>query len=48
MVFRCRRAGGYLKHLSPVGWEHISLTGDYIWNLKQQTSLETLRPLRVM
>ena len=23
----------YLKHLSPLGWEHISLTGDYRWDL---------------
>jgi TnpA family transposase len=23
----------YLRHLSPLGWEHINLTGDYIWNL---------------
>jgi hypothetical protein len=38
----------YLKHLSPVAWEHISLTGDYIWNLKLQTTLQALRPLRVM
>ena len=21
-----------LAHLSPLGWEHINLTGDYIWN----------------
>ncbi|HDZ1044230.1 TPA: Tn3 family transposase, partial [Klebsiella pneumoniae] len=20
-----------LSHLSPLGWEHINLTGDYIW-----------------
>jgi hypothetical protein len=20
-----------LQHLSPVGWEHINLTGDYVW-----------------
>ena len=20
-----------LTHLSPLGWEHINLTGDYIW-----------------
>ena len=20
-----------LKHLSPLGWEHINLTGDYVW-----------------
>jgi TnpA family transposase len=37
----------YLKHLSPVAWEHISLTGEYVWNLKRQTSLDALRPLRV-
>ncbi len=24
----------YLSYLSPPGWEHISLTGDYIWRLK--------------
>jgi TnpA family transposase len=23
----------YLPYLSPLGWEHINLTGDYIWNL---------------
>ncbi|MGX5079595.1 Tn3 family transposase [Enterobacter mori] len=21
-----------LSHFSPLGWEHINLTGDYIWN----------------
>ena len=36
----------YIKHLSPVAWEHISLTGDYVWNLKQATTLDTLRSLR--
>jgi hypothetical protein len=20
-----------LEHLSPLGWEHINLTGDYVW-----------------
>ena len=23
-----------IKHLSPLGWEHINLTGDYNWNVK--------------
>jgi TnpA family transposase len=23
----------YLRYLSPLGWEHINLTGDYIWRL---------------
>ena len=21
-----------LQHLSPLGWQHINLTGDYVWN----------------
>ncbi len=37
----------YLRHLSPLGWEHINLTGDYVWNLKQATSFDKLRPLRI-
>jgi Tn3 transposase DDE domain len=36
----------YLQHLSPMGWEHINLTGDYVWNLKSESSLDNLRPLR--
>lgn len=24
-----------LSHLSPLGWEHINLTGDYIWRTKK-------------
>ena len=23
----------HLTYLSPLGWEHINLTGDYVWNL---------------
>ncbi len=36
----------HLEHLTPLGWEHISLTGDYIWNPKLSTSLTNLRDLR--
>ncbi len=36
-----------IKHISPVAWEHISLTGDYVWNLKQKTGIENLRSLRI-
>ncbi|WP_291945930.1 Tn3 family transposase, partial [Marinobacter sp.] len=25
-----------LRHLSPLGWEHINLTGDYIWQQDKQ------------
>ena len=35
-----------LPHLSPLGWEHINLTGDYIWDLRQTTTLQRLRSLR--
>lgn len=35
-----------LPHVSPLGWEHINFTGDYVWNLRQRTTLERLRPLR--
>ena len=35
-----------LPHLSPLGWEHINLTGDYIWDLRQTTTLQRLRLLR--
>ena len=36
----------HLEHLTPLGWEHISLTGDYIWNPNISTSLTNLRALR--
>ena len=37
-----------LAHLSPLGWEHVNLTGDYVWVTDRRTA-ETgdgLRPLR--
>ena len=37
-----------LAHLSPLGWEHVNLTGDYIWRAAQQMMKNTdgLMPLR--
>ena len=37
-----------LVHLSPLGWEHINLTGDYVWGMPAGVSETTdgLRPLR--
>lgn len=26
----------YVQHISPLGWEHIALTGDYIWNVQKK------------
>lgn len=34
------------KHVAPLGWEHISLTGDYIWNDRALPVAGQLRPLR--
>lgn len=36
----------YLKHVSPLGWEHIIITGDYIWSTLAETEIGALRPLR--
>ncbi len=37
-----------LAHLSPLGWEHVNLTGDYIWDAETSITENTdgLRPLR--
>jgi hypothetical protein len=37
-----------LAHLSPLGWEHVNLTGDYIWSPADQTTANAdgYRPLR--
>ncbi len=37
-----------LTHLSPLGWEHVNLTGDYVWAAEQSLSknIDGLRPLR--
>lgn len=37
---------GLLQHLSPLGWQHINLTGDYLWTDPAAPS-EALRPLRL-
>ena len=37
-----------LTHLSPLGWEHVNLTGDYVWAAEQSLSetIDGLKPLR--
>ena len=37
-----------LAHLSPLGWEHVNLTGDYIWDIAPAAAdgVSGLRPLR--
>lgn len=35
-----------LCNLSPLGWEHINLTGDYIWKQGKKAERSKFRPLR--
>ncbi len=36
-----------LAHLSPLGWEHVNLTGDYIWAAEQASeNIDGMRSLR--
>jgi TnpA family transposase len=37
-----------LQYLSPLGWEHINLTGDYLWRSKTKVAAGKFRPLRPM
>ena len=35
-----------VRHVAPLGWEHISLTGDYVWAAEAQPAAGAPRPLR--
>lgn len=35
-----------LQYLSPLGWEHINLTGDYLWCINAKLGAGRFRPLR--
>lgn len=35
-----------LRYLSPLGWKHINLTGDYLWRSSVKTGGGKFRPLR--
>ena len=34
-----------IKHISPLGWEHINFLGEYTFDLKRMTGLSSLRTL---
>lgn len=34
-----------LKHISPLGWEHINFLGEYKFDMNKLTTLNSLRPL---
>lgn len=35
-----------MRHVAPLGWEHLSFTGDYAWDADNQPAPGELRPLR--
>ena len=35
-----------LEYLLPLGWEHINLTGNYLWRSSAKISARMFRPLR--
>ena len=35
-----------VTHVAPLGWEHIGLTGDYVWSDGEQPPKDVFRPLR--
>lgn len=35
-----------LPHVAPLGWEHMALTGDYVWGNQGMESVDGFRPLR--
>ena len=50
-IASCRVVGRHipddlLKHISPLSWEHINLTGIYSWDTEQQMP-EGFRSLRI-
>jgi len=36
-----------LQHVSPLGWEHVNLTGDYTWHSNKRVAKGGFRPLRI-
>jgi hypothetical protein len=34
-----------MRHVAPLGWEHLSLTGDYAWDTTDAPAPDELRPL---
>jgi len=35
-----------LAHVAPLGWQHINLTGDYLWGAEGSLDPDGFRPLR--
>ena len=44
-VYKYKLREDLLKHISPLGWEHINFLGEYTFDMKKVASLYSLRPL---
>ena len=42
----CSIEDNLVAHLSPLSWEHIHLTGDYVWHANKRVAKGRFRPLR--
>src|ERR1700688_2291521 len=40
-------ASSLLQHVSPLGWEHVNLTGDYTWHSNKRVAKGRFRPIRI-
>jgi Tn3 transposase DDE domain len=48
-ALRCRGEvvpDALLAHIAPLGWQHINLTGDYLWDADAAIGPSGFRPLR--
>lgn len=37
-----------IQHVAPLGWNHINLTGDYVWHANKRVAQGRFRPLRAV
>ncbi|WP_211709133.1 Tn3 family transposase, partial [Paraburkholderia aspalathi] len=37
-----------IPHIAPLGWNHINLTGDYVWHANKRVAKGRFRPLRAV
>ena len=38
---------GLLAHIAPLGWQHVNLTGDYLWTDNQPLDSDGYRPMQL-
>jgi hypothetical protein len=41
------KAKELMRHVSPLAWEHINVLGEYTFDMRRTTTLDSLRPLQI-